>query len=395
MATELYSQYDFIILGEHPAALWGALTLLENGLKVLIVPLGQVAEKNFAPDFAVSSLQLDASVFPDRDLDPIQILTPERRFRLFSDADQLSEEHLFVFGKEFTSSLTRGLAFLHRGSETGPLVSEEWKTIFQKTKSTLYFLQEPGWLKKQFLKKIQQLGGHVLSDDAVHQIFIEKKTFVGVQIEGSSSLILGSQVLVGTQWDLAQSFFSEKTSLKSAPVGFSFEIQVQIEEESLPLGLTSYMIFVQDEAPIVEIHHSKKGHFLLRTTLPFQERFLGRLEQRKIAQRLFKVLGNFIPDLEYNLKRMVPDLRDPERAEQEELPRLYPFQTLSEIPPARLRYAVPGLGAQSPIQNMWFADEEAFPRAGEWGAYQAVAQAIQAWGKHTQKPELLKINAPL
>ena len=400
MAKELYSQYDFIVLGEHPAALWGAVGLLEQGLKVLVLPLGLVPERNFAPQFALSALKLDPAYYPDRNADPIQILTPQRRFRLFADSQRLSDEHLFVFGKSLdehvlpSSEVSRGLAFLYRGSETGPLLSEDWKTVFRKVNEVIYFSREPGWLKRQFLQRIQSLGGHVLSDRSLQRIFVEKRAFVGVQVEGSSAMTLGAQVLLGTNWNHAQTFFSEDILMRSVPMGWSFEIQVHLQEDSLPVGMSSYMLFVQDEAPIVEIQHVKKGEFILRTTLPYQERYLDRTEQRKIAQRLFKVLGNFIPDLEYNLKKMDPNLRDPDQAEQVDLPTLYPFRTLEDIPVTRLRYGTPGLGAQSPIQGMWMAYEEAFPRWGEWGAYQAVFQAIQAWSKQTQRPELLRINAP-
>ena len=401
MSRELYQQYDFIILGEHLAALWGACHLLEKELKVLVIPFNVTPEKNFAPDFALTPLELPASAFASRDEDPIQIITPQKRFRLFSDPQKLSDEYLFVFGKKLEdltspeSVFLRGLSFLHRGSETGPTVSEDWKTLLKNASSTLYFNQEPGWLRDQFFKKIRQLGGHVMAGERVQRIFIEKKTFTGVQLEGSSSMILGSQVLVGTHWDQVQNLCNETTSVRSAPIAWSFEIQVQVEKEAIPSGLTNCMIFVQDDAPIVEFFALEDGEFVLRTSLPYQEQFLERREQRKIAQRLFKLLGSLIPDLEYNLKRMSPNLRDPEKVESEDLPRIYPFQQLAEIPVSRLKYASPGLGAQSPIQNMWFAYEEAFPRLGEWGAYQAVSQAIQAWGKQAQKPDLAKINAPL
>ncbi|NDF16327.1 hypothetical protein EB061_13600, partial [bacterium] len=94
---EFSSQYDFIILGEHPAGLWAARHLLALEKKVLILPLGRDPGSNVAPrkvmtDFGWTDFE--------RGEDHLQILTPERRFRLGSSEESLAREYEFQFGEK-------------------------------------------------------------------------------------------------------------------------------------------------------------------------------------------------------------------------------------------------------------------------------------------------------
>ncbi|MBC7396175.1 MAG: hypothetical protein H7333_01935, partial [Bdellovibrionales bacterium] len=98
-------------------------------------------------------------------------------------------------------------------------------------------------------------------------------------------------------------------------------------------------------------------------------------------------------DLQYNLKRVTPDLRDPERAISVELPTIYPFETLDKIPPALLTYGSgAGLGYQTSVQGLFLSSDEVNPREGLWGAYQAVLSALDSWAKREQKPELAQLS---
>jgi hypothetical protein len=398
---QLFSNYDFIIIGDHPAGLWAARLLLEKGLKVLVVPMGTGKARNFAPRFVVESFDLPASDFANREMDPIQVLTPDRRFRVFSSTAALTEECDFVYRKNLADlntldpQLVRGLAYLYRGSETGPVQADDWKTIYLKVNEVLYFQKEEGWLEEQFLNQIKKMGGHVLPEDRLDRVFVEKKAFVGIQVEGSSSMITAERVLVACNWNLVQGLMSETVPLISKPAGWIFEMKLKVSDEAIPVGLTSQMIWVQAGAPVIEMDQVQKGEFVLRTTLPYEDFTLERNEQRKICQRLLKVMGRVIPDLEYNLSRVYPDIRDPERTEQVDLVEMYPFHSLGQIPSSRLVYAMPGLGYQTTVQGMGFAYDEAFPRSGEWGAYQAAQQVIQDWAKATNRLDLQKINAAL
>jgi hypothetical protein len=405
LKQQLYTHYDFIIIGDHPSALWGARLLLEKGLKVLVIPMGTDRARNFAPRFALEGLEIDEGSWLKREFDPIQILTPERRFRVFGSADALAEECKFVFGKSIAdfSALdrqwVRGMAYLKRGSETDEVNADDWKTICASVNDLIYFHKEKGWLRKQFFSQIEKLGGHVLNrdrlGDQLQRIFVEKKAFVGVQIEGSSSMITADRVLIACNWNLVQTLMSESAETLSQPAGWIFELKLKISEEAIPDGLTSQMLWVQNGAPPIEIDHMGKGEFSLRTVLPYKEFTFDRVEQRKISQRLVKVMEKIVPDLEYNLNRVYPDIRDPERVEQVDLVELYPFHALAQIPSSMLVYSMPGLGHFSGIQGIHFAYEEAYPRQGEWGAYRAVELSIQAWAKGSQRLDLQKLNAAL
>jgi hypothetical protein len=390
---ELYPQYDFIILGDHPAALWGAQFLLKQGLKVLVLPIAQPQNRNFAPKFVLESFGIPVPV-----QGPAQIVTEKKRFRVLPTLEELKEEYFFNFGKTLQpgdlleTEIGRGLAYLTRGSETGPVIPEDWQQAFTRVNEMVYLDEPDGWLQRQMLNKLSDEGAHVLPAGRVLRIFVEKKVFVGVQVEDSSSIISAQHVLFGVNWNLITPYLSEASDVKSNPLGWMFELNLQVEPEALPLGLSHYMLYLQNGAPAIEIHHQKKGQFNVQTLLPYNEASLSHREQRRIAQRIFRVLAQLIPDLEYNLKRIQPDLRDPERTEQVELAKLFPYSTLDQIPAHRLRYGAPGLGHKSAFTGMTLAYEEAYPRLGELGAYQAVQFAVQEWAKPLQRNDVLKIQ---
>jgi len=394
---ELYSHYDFILIGDHPAALWGARLLLERGAKVLAVPMGTDRARALAPRFALESLDIPERDWVNREVDPIQILTPDRRFRVLSSWEAFRQECAFVDGSDPASfeslnpQLIRGLAYLDRGAETGPVSSADWKAIAQRLNETVYFEKPASWLKERFLDQLRKLGGHVLPNGHLTRIFIERKTVVGIQVEGSSSMITASRVVAACNWTLIQRLIGEAILPRSNPLGWMFETRFKISKEAIPIGLTSRMLWVQAGSPVIEIEAVNDGRltgeFVLRTALPFADYTLERIEQRKTAQRLLKVMEKIIPDLEYNLSRVYPDIRDPERTEQVDLVEMYPFHTLNQIPSSRLVYAAPGLGHETAISGLGLAYEESDPQMGERGAYHSMQLLIQEWAKSTQQTD--------
>jgi len=400
---ELFSHYDFILIGDHPAALWGARLLLERGAKVLAVPMGTDRARALAPRFALESLDIPERDWPNREADPIQILTPDRRFRVLSSWEALQQECAFVDGSDPASfeslnpQFVRGLAYLDRGAETGPVSAADWKTISRRLNETVYFEKPASWLKERFLDQLRKLGGHVLPNGHLTRIFIERKTVVGIQVEGSSSMITASRVVAACNWTLIQRLIGETILPRSNPSGWIFEARFKVSKEAIPVGLTSHMLWVQAGSPVIEIEAVNdgglSGEFVLRTTLPFADHTLERIEQRKTSQRLLKVMEKIIPDLEYNLSRVYPDIRDPERTEQVDLVEMYPFHSLNQIPSSRLVYRAPGLGHETAISGLGLAYEESDPQMGERGAYRSMQLLIQDWVKAMQQPDF-KIDFP-
>jgi hypothetical protein len=390
---KLLPHYDFVVFGEHPAALWATIILLEQGLKVLVLPFQQNRIRDWVPQLVIDQLKIPARNLLDAQ--EIQVLTPSRRFRVYTDPADFAAELAFVGGEKLPD-LWRGLAYLFRGFEGGPTFPEEWSSISSKLREVKFLTAQSSVLTQHFFEKIESLGGHILEKGACQQIFVEKKAFTGVQIAGSSTVISAAQAIIGVNWEVLKPLFSSAIPVESKPAGWFFEMSVKVSPDALPVGLSAKMIYSEAGAPIVEIDQISPGQFRLCTLLPFQEHTLQREFQRKTAQRLLKLLGMIVPDLEYNLNSVKPDIRDPEKTERVDLVDQYPFRMLSQIPGALLGYAIPGLGNSSVIPGVYTVYEEVNPRLGEWGAYQAAYLALTDWAKKTQKPEFLKeITQPI
>ena len=243
-------------------------------------------------------------------------------------------------------------------------------------------------------RKIEALGGHI-DFRACQSVFIDKKVLVGIQLVGNPTMVSISQAIIATSINKVQACLSEPLLIQSQPVGWNFEIRIQVSPEAVPIGATSKMIYTDDDAAIVEIIQIDAGDYILRTMMPMKDFTLDREYQRKIAQRLVKLFSNYVPDLEYNLRSVFPDIRDPERAETRDLVDRYPFTHLASIPHSILSYAIPGLGHQSSVQGISFAYEESYPRFGHWGAYQAAFLSIQDWAKKVQRTDFSTILPPL
>ncbi len=396
---ELANDYDFVVLGEHPAGLWAARHFLSLDQKVLILPLGTHSGLNALPrkvaeDFGFSTLD-----FVNRDEDPIQLLIPGHRFKLGSSLDRLREEYHFHFGHDFSdhelpnSELLRGLLYVSKGSEPGPALPEDWKELAEQVLETVYFEKEPGYLTRIMMKKLAELGAHVAKPGQLKQIFLDRKAFVGVQLVGTSKMIAARNAFACSHFGYLKGFMNEAVDLQSKPMGWNFDIRFECSVDALPVGMSTRMIYIEKDAPILEIIQERPGSFRLRTALPLQDHALERGEERRLAERMLKVCERLIPDLEYNLKWVSPDLRDPERVEAVDLPALYPFQDLNRIPLDRLCYGVgSALGFQCPVSGLYVVSDESSPKSGIWGGYNAVLQALDAIAKKDQRPDFLRLS---
>ncbi|MBU6155233.1 MAG: hypothetical protein KGP28_13100, partial [Bdellovibrionales bacterium] len=180
-------------------------------------------------------------------------------------------------------------------------------------------------------------------------------------------------------------FLNESLPSLSEPIGWNFEMSFECAPSSLPSGLSGRMLYVEAGAPVLEILNRTPGHFQLRTPLPITEEAFSRSFQRRLCERMIKVCEKIIPDLEYNLRRVVPDLRDPEKTESVDLPRLFPFEDLHRIPPGRLFYSANrSLGHLSPVQNLFIVSDESNPRFGLRGAFQAARMVFESLNKRDQ-----------
>jgi hypothetical protein len=381
---EFSSSYDYVILGEHPAGLWAARRLLTMEKKVLILPLGKDSGINALPKRVASDFGWTEQDWVDRGADSIQILTRDRRFKLGQSIQDFESEFKFQFGSPWSKDstlpldLVRGLAYLGRGAETGPVFSSEAGFWIKRAFDTLYFEKEYGHLTRRMIRHLLELGAHVAKPRQLKQVFVDKNVLVGVQLLGNSRMISTKAGLVCAHYDYVKGYLSETTPALSQPLGWYFDVKFECSTSVIPAGLTNRMVYVEDGAPILEITQEGKGFFHLRTPLPLHEETLSRGFQRRLAERMLKVCEKLIPDLEYNLIRVSPDVTDPDKAESLDLPRLYPFEDLIRVPIEKLFYGGGnGLGFQSSFVNLYLANEESNPREGLWGAYHSVDQIFE------------------
>lgn len=400
--------FDFAVFGEHPAALWAAGLAADCGFKVMVVPLGYAPERSLIPRFVCESLQ-----FEPQSIQEIQVVTSFRRCLLPKTIDQFSQEHRFQFGKDLDPvmgpdpEVLRGLLTLARGEETAPTVSLSWQEAYQQYQKSVFL--KPGYttLQQQMLSILKKKGVKVFGADS-HQnelthVFIEKRKLVGVQLKGQNGVVTIDQGVLAAPYECFRPLlnidgnpFEEgkpselkilDSKLRSRPLGWKFEVQLEVSPEAIPLGISERMVISQVEAPVVDIRQTRPGHFRLQVVLPYQDQSFDRAYQRRLAQRLVRLQQSMIPDLPYNLRSSVPDIRDPEAAERDELPRLYPFESVDEIPLELRVYGHPGIGFKSPIEGLGIAQDESDPRFGEWGAYRAVQLLLSAWMKRSDKLE--------
>lgn len=386
MNMSVYPQYDFVIFGESPIALWAGLTLLKAGKRVIVFPMGTEGSFEGVPRVVAEDFGLDRKDYPNRKKDPIQIIYTNHRFRVGETREEFSQECRFHLGHELnpieplSGELVRGLEFLATGVDPVEAPSDSWSKVFDRVGQTLYFDQKRGWLTQQLLSCLQERGATVCAVRDLAHIFVEKGGLVGVQLLGSSKAISVKEAFVGIDWYSLEKKMSEKKSLRTMPVRWTYDIQFEIAEESIPIGLTSRMIVVERGAPLLQLFHRGAGRFILRSSLPFQEDSLDRGIQRKMALRMLKVCEKLIPDLNYNLKAVYPDLRNPEKAENQDLPELFPFQALSEIPVSLYRYdgGRSGIGKKAPYKGFYIASPEADPASGWIGALSATQKHLEA-----------------
>jgi hypothetical protein len=394
---EFFAQYDFVVLGEHPAALWAARKLLLSDARVLILPLGTHSGSNVLPRSVLADFDWQLSSWPDRDRDPIQILTPGRRFRVVSDDEERKEEFRFHFGRDpFPGARTggdfiRGLRCLELGRDPGevPDADPSGVDLLDRVNGTVYHDGESGWVVRKLLSRLQDWGAHVARPGQLRRIFLDRKNFVGVQLLGTSRMVAARYGILGSQVDHLRSMMSEEITLKSRPAGWTFDVRFECAPEVIPPGLGTRMLVIGSGAPVLEILREGRGQFRLRVTLPMQEAFLARDEQRRIAERMLAVCQKLIPDLEYNLRKVVPDVRDPERAETVDLPRLHPFDDLSRIPLDRLIYNESSmLPLETGVPNLFVVGEESLPAAGIHGGFEAAKKMFELLAKREQRPDL-------
>ena len=379
--------FDLVVIGEHPAALWVARQFLLREKKVLILPTGVQRGVNAIPAKVASDFGWTEEDLPDPGKQPLQVLTSGRRFLIRSEEGGFEEECRFQFGKEWKSSphvsaVLRGLAYFARGNDGPPVLPSDWDLWKNRVLEMRYWDRESGYLGRKMLQSLEDLGARVAKAKQLKQIFLDRRTLVGVHLQGSSKMIPVRAGICSVPFEQIRAFSNEPLPASSGPTGWIFETRFECSPESLPAGIGTRMAFVDGDAPVLEVIHEGAGKFRMKTVCSMEERSFSRAFQRRLATRMLKACEVFIPDLAYNLKGAVPDLRDPEKAEAVDLPVWFPFETPEQVPMDRLSFAGGApVGIDSPVSRLFLVNEESDPGAGIWGAFAAAEGALDAWSK--------------
>lgn len=78
--------FDYLFRGSHPAFFWAAVVLKQKGKKVAILPSSEGREWECVPHEVLSLLDLH-DFKTNRDENPIQIVTTDRRAGIFNDLE--------------------------------------------------------------------------------------------------------------------------------------------------------------------------------------------------------------------------------------------------------------------------------------------------------------------
>ncbi len=376
--------FDCIVIGESPSGLWGARQLLAKGLRVFILPTGTSRVVQALPIKVASEFEVPERFWIDREQAPLQVITHDRRFRVFKNEESFRSEFQFNFGEPFSLTKSppveflRGLCYWQRGWETGPLFPDDWPGVFNRLSETVYFDRSPGLVEQWMLNSLRKSGAVIATAEKLSQVFVDKNKVVGVQLSETSQMIPARSIWVNTHFDYVNGFLNEKLTIKSKPMGWMFQIRFECTTDFLPVGSTDRMVYVEADAPPLEIEQESAGKFLLKTMLPMDSSTLDRDFQWRLATRMLRVVEALFPDLSYNLKQVIPDLRDRDRASKVEFPLIYPFETIESIPSHLLCFGLDaGLGFQTPVQGLMVTNEEAFPRLGLWGGYEAIRRILE------------------
>ena len=384
---ETPGNFDLVVIGEHPAALWVARQLLLREKKVLILPTGVQRGANAIPAKVAADFGWKERDLPDPGKQSLQVLTSGRRFSIRPEESAFEEECHFQFGKEWKSSphlssVLRGLAYFARGNDGPPVSTSDWDLWRDRALEMRYWDRESGYLGRKMLQSLADLGAKVAKPKQLKQIFLDRTTLVGVHLQGSSKMIPVRAGICAVPFGQIRAFSSEPVQASDGATGWVFETRFECSPDSLPAGIGSRMAFVDGDAPVLEVIHEGAGKFRMKTVCSMEERSFSRAFQRRLATRMLKACESFIPDLAYNLKGAVPDLRDPEKAEAVDLPVWFPFETSGQVPMDRLSFAggAPA-GLESPVSRLFLVNEESDPGDGIWGAFAAAEGALDAWSK--------------
>jgi hypothetical protein len=231
---------DFLFRGSHPAFYWAAALLKQKGKSVAIYSEPELHSWELFPQEVLSLLGLEKST-TDRDQNPIQILTTQFRFGIYSNLDFTKKEKSFCVGEKAAPELNRGLSFFAKGSDYPVVFGDNTDELIEATHRMEYFEVPPHEVKLKVTTHLKKMGVEIYENDR--------------------DLPIAEQTVI---LDLSRAeIFRTK-----------FEITVPLSK--LPVGASNRMLFVQRNSPLIEmIHFNETLH--LKTLLPNDPALIERM----------------------------------------------------------------------------------------------------------------------
>ena len=377
-----------MVFGTHPAALWAAGHLLSFEKKVLLIPLADPGNAGIRaiPRGVLDAFHPGESARAGMTPVPVQILTSSRRFKIGDSPEAMARERVFQFGSSRKPGddpeLMRGLRHVSGVCAPGFRTAWSWEESVRTVLSLVQLDPSRADPARMMVEALVERGAHLAKPGQLRRIFVDQNTFVGVQLGDRSKMISALAGFNGARSETLAPLMSEGGGAPPAAAGWWFEMRFECEASAVPAGVTRRMIHVEGEAPVLEFHREGEGVFVMRTVLPLDEASLDRGFQRRLCERMMKVASRIIPDLEYNVRKMVPDLRDVERAERFELPSLFPYRSPGDIPAARKLAGKPSEGGvRQGLVNLHSINDEVLPEQGVPGPYRSVIEWFETQSK--------------
>lgn len=261
----------------------------------------------------------------------------------------------------------------------------------------------------------RRLGADIATKTDCRKILTDGQRVTGVQLAGRSGTIRAGGVAVGARFSEAIARLqgaskrygkSERHSL--TPTAWKFTLALTLSREAIPPGVGRRVVWVEQDAPPLEIEFARRTEFeeqdtsasnvaFLRTLMPYSSESLVPAYQRLVSARMMRKFTELFPFAEFHVKNVFPEFREQERKRGSlnlkleknvvvgvgEDPGNSPFAVsdLKEIPENLLVYEGKGLGTGTKLEGMFLISDESYPELGTLGGTVAALEGV-SWVSH-------------
>lgn len=285
-----------------------------------------------------------------------------------------------------------GVHFALVDAESGSIQEREFVRVLSSCREQLFHEAGRSAISEGLLELARELGVEVIEDSEVERIDVEGGRARRVHLRGRKPCdahhVLAQRSLAELRKVCKMPISFRRLKESREPRGWRFCAGLTLHPDFMPAMLGHRMIWKEPHAPVVSLEVMKSGEVALSTVLPFQEETLSPDYQALMMSRMFRLVTEVFPFMEYYLVRMFPDFREGNLPD--EMKEVYAFDRLEAIPGELLYYPHPGVkatadGYRSGIKNLYVCSPESYPNLGQYGtmlaAFEAVLAGVTSSGK--------------